>query len=98
MAIEVHVQGRVVTGKLPYFADAVERYKEYAAANGYAVPRVLLGLSGEMNTIRLVYRYDDPAEYQKHETRTMRDGEYGRIAGEMSLVDGTVRYEIYEQV
>jgi hypothetical protein len=98
MAIEVHVQGRVVSGKLPYFAAAVERYKEYAAANGYAVPQVLLGLSGEMNTIRLVYRYDDPAEYQKHEVKALRDGEYGRIAAEMSLVDGTARYEIYEQI
>ena len=98
MATEVHVQGRIESGKLPYFATAVARYKQYAQSHGYAVPQVLLGLSGEMNTIRLVYRYDDPAEYRKHEVRTLRDSEYGRIAGEMSFVDGTVRYAIYEQL
>lgn len=44
---------RVGSGGLPDFATAVERYQAYAAANGYAVPQVLLGLSGPMNTVRL---------------------------------------------
>jgi hypothetical protein len=44
----VHVEGRMASGRLPDFAEAVERYQAYAAANGYAVPHVLLDLSGLM--------------------------------------------------
>jgi hypothetical protein len=98
MAVEVHVEGRVVPGRLPDFPAAVERYRAYAAANGYAVPQVLLGLSGPMNTIRLVYRYEELSQYDEHEFKAMTDREYGQIAGAMGFTDGTVTYTVYREL
>lgn len=98
MAVEVHVEGRVAAGHLPDFAEAVERYAAYAAENGYAVPDVLLGLSGTMNTVRLVYRYDDLSKYDEHEFRAMTDRKYGQIAGAMCFVDGTIDYTVYRKL
>lgn len=98
MAVEVHVGGRVAAGRLPEFAEAVERYKAYAGENGYAVPEVLLGLSGPMNTVRLVYRYEDLSMYDEHEFRAMKDVEYGKIAGAMGFVDGTIDYSVYRHI
>lgn len=98
MAVEVHVEGRIALGRMPDFAEAVERYKAYAAANGYAAPDVLLGLSGPMNTIRLVFRYEDLSGYEAHEVRAMTDREYGQIAGAMAFVEGTIRYRVYRLV
>jgi hypothetical protein len=95
MAVEVHVEGRVTAGYLPDFAEAVEQYRAYAGANGYAVPQVLLGISGAMNTIRLVYRYDELSRYEEHELRAMTDREYGKLAGAMGFAEGTLAYTIY---
>ncbi|MGE5285766.1 MAG: hypothetical protein ACM3ML_00890 [Micromonosporaceae bacterium] len=58
---------------------------------------MLLGLSGKMNTVRLVYRYEDLAQYAEQEFRTMDDREYGKIAGEMGFTPGTINYEIYKR-
>lgn len=98
MPVEVHVQGRVASGYLPEFADAVTRYIDYAASNGYRVPEVLLGLSGRMNTVRLVYRYDDLTEYEAHELKALHDRQYGAHAGAMNFVDGTLDYTIYRRI
>lgn len=98
MAVEVHVEGRVAEGRLPDFAEAVQRYREYAEANGYAVPDVLLGVSGPMNTVRLVYRYDELSRYEEHELKAMTDREYGQLAGAMGFVEGTLNYTIYRNV
>jgi hypothetical protein len=70
MSVEVHVEGQVRYGGLPDFTIALEHYRDYAVAHGYTVPEALLGLSGKMNTVRLVYRYDDPSEYAEQESRT----------------------------
>jgi hypothetical protein len=98
MTVEVHVEGRVVSGHLPDFAAAVELYQAYAAANGYAVPHVLLGLSGPMNTVRLVYRYDDLSQYDEHEFKAMTDRRYGEIAGAMGFAEGTISYTVYRRL
>lgn len=98
MTVEVHVEGRVAQGRMPEFAEAIERYKDYAGSNGYAVPQVLLGLSGLMNTVRLVYRYDDLSRYDDHEVRAMTDVEYGKLAGAMGFADGTLSYSIYRNI
>ena len=98
MPIEVHVEGRVVAGHMPRFADAVEQYKDYAKTHDYSVPSVLMGLSGEMNTVRLVYRFDSAAEYEDQEVRTLRDEDYGAIAGRMGFAEGTLRYSIYREI
>jgi hypothetical protein len=95
MAVEVHVEGRVAAGRLPDFVEGVKRYSEYAAAHGYAQPRVLQGLSGDMNTVRLVYTYPELGVYEKDEAKTATDREYGQVAMGMALVEGTIRYSIY---
>ncbi|MCL4543079.1 MAG: NIPSNAP family protein [Chloroflexi bacterium] len=98
MTVEVHVEGRVAQGKLAEFAEGVARYASYARDHGYVVPRVLQGLSGPMNTIRLVYTYDDLSAYEEHEARTLRDTGYAQAASGMGFVDGTLIYTVYRQV
>lgn len=98
MAVEVHVEGQVADGKLPDFAEAVQHYQEYAGSHGYAVPQVLLGLSGKMNTVRLVYRYDDLSHYEQQEVDTLHDREYGKVAAAMCFASGSLSYTIYHQL
>jgi hypothetical protein len=40
----------------------------------------------------------DPSEYEEDEAKTLKDIEYGRIACDMSFVEGTLHYEIYRQI
>ena len=98
MAIEVHVHGRVESGRLADFHDAVKRHQAYAEAHGYALAHVLLGLAGPMNSVRLVYHYPDLNAYAAHEVRTLTDREYAEIAQQMGLIDGSVHYEIFHAV
>lgn len=98
MTVEVHVEGQVAAGLMPDFAAAVEDYKNYAKTHDFAVPQVLLGLSGEMNTVRLVYRFDTAAAYEDQELRTMRDRDYGQIAHRMGFADRTLHYAVYREV
>ena len=98
MSIEVHVQGQIEPGRLADFRDAVERYRAYAHEHGYAEPEVLFGLSGKMNTIRLVYAYEDLNGYEDHETRTLTDREYAEVGQQLGFVPGSVRYEIYRHI
>ncbi len=93
MAIEVHVQGQIEPGRLADFREAVGRYRAYAHEHGYAEPEVLFGLSGKMNTIRLIYTYEDLNGYEDHETRTLTDREYAEVGQQMGFVVGSVRYE-----
>lgn len=95
MTVEVHVAGRVQVGRLADFIDGVREYSVYAEANGFGIPRVLQGLSGEMNTIRLVYTYPDLAAYEADEARAASDRDYAEAAMRMPFVDGTLRYEVY---
>ena len=80
MSVEIHVMGRVASGRLADFYEAVNRYREYAQSHGYAVATVLFGLAGEMNTVRLVYHYEDLNAYESHEVRTLTDRAYAEIA------------------
>ncbi len=95
MPIEVHVQGRVKVGHLADFYDAVKTYQEYAKSQGYRLPKVLFGLSGDMNTVRLVYHYEDLNAYESHEVRTLTDRTYAEIAEQMGFVDGSLHYAVY---
>ena len=98
MAVEVHVEGRIIAGKLPEFVEAVQRYSAFAREHGYAVPRVLQGLSGPMNTVRLVYTYPDLSVYERDEARTASDREYGAVAMGMPFAEGTLTYAIYRAI
>lgn len=98
MSVEVHVDGRVIGGQLTGFAQGLERYLAYARDHGYEVPAVLQGLSGPMNSIRLVYRYDNLAGYEEHEARTLLDPGYAKAASAMKFVDGTLTYSIFREI
>ncbi len=98
MSVEVHVEGQIVYGRLPDFMDAVAVYSSYARDQGYGVPRVLQGISGPMNTVRLIYAYDDLTGYEHHEARTGEDREYGRLAMAMPFAEGTINYTIYHAI
>ncbi len=98
MTVEIHVDGRVTQGRLIAFAEGLERYLAYARDHGYAVPRALQGLSGPMNSIRLVYRYEDLAAYEEHEARTLGDPGYAEAASGMEFVDGTLTYSVFREV
>ncbi|MDA8074231.1 MAG: NIPSNAP family protein [Actinomycetota bacterium] len=98
MSVEVHVDGRIIGGQLSAFVQGLERYLAYARAHGYEVPTVLQGLSGPMNSIRLVYRYESLASYEEHEARTLSDPGYAQAASAMELVDGTVAYSIFREI
>jgi hypothetical protein len=98
MPAHVHVTGQIDYGGMPEFLAAVERYKEYTASHGYVVPRVLSGLSGQMNTVRLVYEFADLAQYAEQELRTLDDKEYGEVAGAMGFTKGSVSYEVFQSI
>jgi hypothetical protein len=98
MMVEVHVEGRIAQGRLTAFAEGLERYRAHAREHGYAVPRVLQGLSGPMNFVRLVYEYRSLDDYADHEARTLVDAGYAEAASTMDFVDGTVTYSVFRQV
>ena len=95
MAIEVHVEGQVIVGQMPNFAEAMERYKDYAKNHAYAIPDILIGLSGEMNTVRLVYHFERASDFEEQEARTLLDREYGEVAGGLGFRDQSLNYSIY---
>ncbi len=98
MTVEIHVDGRVAQGRLTAFGEGLKRYVTYARDHGYAVPSVLQGLSGPMNSIRLVYTYEDLAAYEEHEARTLKDAGYAESASGMEFVEGTLTYSVFRQV
>ena len=97
MAVEVHVTGRVQLGRFAEFVDAAERWREFRAGQGHAPCRVLHALSGEMNTVRLVFMYPDLNTYEQEEARDAIDPDYARVAGAMPFVEDSLTYEIYRE-
>ncbi|MFQ5871054.1 MAG: NIPSNAP family protein [Candidatus Geothermarchaeales archaeon] len=98
MTVSVHVRGEIEYGRLHEYLDAVEKYKEYRSRNGYVVPKVFLGLSGPMNTVLMVYRYDDSAAYEEEEAATARDKGYAEVASQMPYLEGTIYYELFKEM
>lgn len=97
MAVEVHVTGRVQLGRFADFVAAAERWQQFRAERRAASCRILQALSGEMNTVRLVFTYPDLTSYEREEARDAADPEYGRVAAGMPFVEGTLTYEIYRE-
>jgi hypothetical protein len=98
MGVEVHVVGRVALGRFAEFTPAAERWRAFRRSRDRADCRVLQALSGEMNVVRLVFSYPDLNTYELEEGRDAADPEYGRVAGEMPFVEGTLSYELYRDV
>jgi hypothetical protein len=97
VAVEVHVVGRVALGRFGDFLTAAEPWLEYRASRGHAPCRILQALSGEMNTVRMIFAYPDLNTYEREEAEDAVDAEYGRLAGAMPFVEGTLAYEIYTE-
>jgi hypothetical protein len=97
MAVEVHVAGRIERGRFGEFVTAAQPWLEHRAAQGRAPCRILQALSGEMNAVRLVFTYPDLNTYEREEAEDAVDPEYGRVAGAMPFVEGTLSYEIYTE-
>jgi hypothetical protein len=95
MAVEVHVTGRIELGRYGEFASAAEAWLAFRRERGHASCRVLSGLSGEMNTVRLVFSYPDLNAYEREEAADSVDPEYARLAGAMPFVEGTLGYELF---
>jgi len=95
VAVEVHVTGRVELGRFGEFTRAVEPWAAYREQQGRAPMRVYQALSGPMNEVRMVFEYRDLAAYETEERQDAVDPEYGRLAGAMPFVDGTLEYAIY---
>jgi hypothetical protein len=96
MGVVLTVKGTIRYGDLKAFSDAVGHFLQYRAEQGWAVPEVLHGLSGPMNTVLMVFRYDDLAAYENEMKQERRDGEYGGIAAQMPYAEGSIVYELYQ--
>ncbi len=94
VTVEVHVSGRIETGRFADFTEAASHWVEYRDRTGYVRPRLLQALSGEMNAVLLVFEYPDLGAYEREEARVFEDGEYVRLAMAMPFV-GPLRYVIY---
>ena len=97
MPVEVHVAGRVEAGRLAEFLTAADRWSEYRVGAGYVEPRLLQGLSGEMNSVVLVFEYEDLGAYEREEERVLTDEEYVRLATAMPF-DGPLHYSLFRKV
>lgn len=98
MAVEVHVQGEIVYGRLREFRQAADAYLAYVRDNGYTAPQILQGVSGPMNTILFIYRFANLADFERHESRSATDHGYGRTAAAMPYRDGSISYQIYRDL
>ncbi len=98
MAVEVHVTGRIQLGRFADFVEAAHRWCQFRAARDAAPCRILHGLSGDMNTVRLVFAYPDLAAYEREEARDAADPDYARVAGAMPFLEGTLRYELFREM
>jgi hypothetical protein len=95
MPVEVHVTGRIMLGRFVEFVAAAEAWSRFRSDRGDADCRILQALSGEMNTVRLVFTYPDLTSYEREEARNSVDPEYGQTAGAMPFVADSLVYEIY---
>jgi hypothetical protein len=96
MTAVLHVRGTIEYGRLPEFARAVPLFVEYRKQRGWAVPEVLHGLSGPMNTVLMVFRYDDLAAWEAECAAERDDAEYARIASGLPYAEGSISYELFQ--
>ena len=96
MAALLLVKGTVANGRLHEFASAVGQFTGYRRQHGWAVPEVLHGLAGPMNTVLMVFRYQKLSDWEKECAAEREDGEYGRIASARPYAAGSISYELYQ--
>ncbi len=95
MALELHVRGEVRYGLQSTFLEAAKVWQNYRSERGWAIPRVLLGLSGPMNLVEMIFTYADADQLEREAAAEAADLEYGRIAAELSFREPSITYELY---
>ncbi len=90
------VKGTIQLGRLVDFAAAAPAFVEYRRQRGWAVPEVLHGLAGPMNTVLMIFRYAKLADWEVECAAERSDREYGRIASALPYVEDTITYELYQ--
>jgi hypothetical protein len=96
VAVELHVDGVVKLGQFGEFLKAAERWREFRRHRGWCVPRLLAGLSGTMNLVRFIFRYDSLAGYEREEQLVAQDPEYVGLAMLMPF-DGRLEFTIFRE-
>ncbi|MAF64046.1 MAG: hypothetical protein CMJ84_00115 [Planctomycetes bacterium] len=81
-------------GRFAEFLAAAEGWQRYRRERGWCEARTLCGLSGAMNTVRLVFRYDSLAAYEREEELVARDREYAEVASALPF-EGQLHFTIF---
>ena len=89
------VRGEVSYGRWADFLDAAQRYREYRRRKGYAVPELLLGMTGPRDTALFVGRHSDGKAREDEDRVLGDDREYAEIASSMPYREGTLHYELF---
>ena len=97
MPVLLHVRGEIKYGELHHFREAVERYREYRKSKNYVVPQVLLGLSGPMNSVILVYLYETAKAFEDEDRAIGEDPDYRKVASEMPFREGSIVYQLFRE-
>lgn len=96
MSAVLLVKGTIEYGRLREFAQGVGTFIEYRRKRKWAVPEVLHGLAGPMNTVLMIFRYEKLSDWEAECAAEREDAEYGRIASTLPYVSGSIRYELYQ--
>ncbi len=89
-------QGTVQYGRLKEFAEAVGSFIEYRRKQNWALPEVLYGLAGAMNTVLMIFRYDNLDAWDREAKAERQDADYGRIASRLPYAEPSIHYERYQ--
>lgn len=97
VGVVLFVRGEITYGRWTDFLAASRHYCDYRREKGYAVPELLLGMSGPMNTALLVYRYSNAKAFEDEDVALDQDGDYARVASAMPYIEGTIHYELFRE-
>ena len=96
MSAVLLVKGTIEHGRLHEFTNAVGAFVDYRRQHKWAVPEVLHGLAGPMNTVLMIFRYPKLADWETECAAEREDAEYGRVASTLPYVAGSIHYELYQ--
>lgn len=91
---EIHVVGTINNGKMPEFFKSCVQWKTYRKTKKMAIPKVLTSISGQMNTVRMVFVFNSLSDYEKEEVMIKQDKKYSKIASLMPFKEN-ISYEIF---
>lgn len=96
MSAILMVKGTIEHGRLREFNQTVEPFIDYRREQGMAVPQVLHGISGPMNTVCLIFRYENLARLDEEIRAERNDPRYGELASKMPYAADSIVYELYQ--